>query len=156
MKLFFEKTHLYLIRLRKVQLIALFIVVNALNSIAFSMLAHFITGNGLRNHSINNMTAANQFLIAVVIAPILETLVFQYALIESIRQKIKPAYACFLSASAFALVHCYSIYYFLFALISGLIFAYLYYLEKSVINGFLLVLSVHFLYNLLIYMGTFL
>lgn len=156
MNLFFEKIHLYLVDLSKVRLIALFIMVNALNSFSFSMLSYFISGDGLSNHSINTMTATNQFLFAIILSPILETLVFQYALIESIRQKIKPLYACFLSATAFALVHCYSIYYFLFALISGVIFAYLYYLEKSVVKSFLLVLSVHFLYNLLIYIGKFL
>lgn len=156
MKLFFEKVHFYLITLSKVKLIALFILLNTLNSFSFSMLAYFVTGVGLRNHSISTMGAQDELLIAVVLAPILETVIFQYALIESIRQKIKPLYACFVSATAFALVHCYSVFYFLFAFISGLIFAYLYYLEKSVLKSFLLVLSTHFLYNLLVYLTKFL
>ena len=156
MKLYFEKIHAYLIGLNKAYLVLLFIVINALNSLSFSALAYSITGSGLRNHSIDNMNATNQFLIAVIVAPIIESLIFQYALIESIRQKIQPVFACFFSAFAFALVHFYSIYYFLFALISGLIFAYLYLLEKSVIKSFLLVLTAHTLYNLLIYMGRFL
>ncbi len=156
MKLFFEKVHLYLISLNKVKLIALFILLNILNSFSFSMLAYFFTGVGLTNHSIRTMGAMDELLIAVVFAPILETVIFQYALIESIRQKIKPLYACFLSATAFALVHCYSVFYFLFAFISGLIFAYLYYLEKSILKSFLLVLSAHFLYNMLIYITKFL
>ncbi|MBP8067606.1 MAG: CPBP family intramembrane metalloprotease [Pedobacter sp.] len=156
MKLFFEKVHFYLITLNKVKLIALFILLNTLNSFSFSMLAYFVTGVGLRNHSISTMGAQDELLIAVVLAPILETVIFQYALIESIRQKIKPLYACFVSATAFALVHCYSVFYFLFAFISGLIFAYLYYLEKSVLKSFLLVLCTHFLYNLLVYLTKFL
>ncbi len=155
-KLYLEKTHLYLISLNKAQLIILFVVINTLNSLLFSAVAYFITGIGLRNHSIDNMSAINQFLIAVILAPVIETVIFQYALIESIRQKIQPLYACFFSALAFAFVHFYSVYYFLFALISGLIFAYLYLLEKSVIKGSLLVLTAHILYNLLIYLGRLL
>lgn len=156
MKLYIEKIHLYLIGLNRVLLIALFIVINILNSLFFSLLAYYITGNGLRNPSIDSMGTKDQFLIVVLLSPIIETLIFQYALIESIRQKIKPLYACFLSAFAFALVHFYSVYYFLFALIGGLIFAYMYYLEKSVIKSFLVVLTAHILYNLLIYTGRFL
>ena len=156
MKLFFERVHLYLSALTRVKLIVLFILFNALNSFSFSLLAYFITGVGLRNYSIRNMAAMDEFLVAVVLAPILETFVFQYALIESIRQKIKPLFACFLSATAFALGHCYSVFYFLFAFISGLIFAYLYCLEKSILKSFLLVLCAHFLYNLLIFMAKFL
>lgn len=156
MKLYLENIHLYLIGLNKFRLIVLFIVINVLNSLSFSFLAYFITGNGLRNHSIDNMSAKDQFLVAVFLGPIIETLIFQYALIESVRQKIRPLYACILSAFAFALAHFYSVYYFLFALISGLIFAYMYYLEKSVIKSFLVVLTAHFLYNLLIYTGRFL
>ncbi|MES2651369.1 MAG: CPBP family intramembrane glutamic endopeptidase [Bacteroidota bacterium] len=155
-KLYLEKTHLYLISLNKAQLIILFGVINTLNSLLFSAVAHFISGSGLQNHSIDNMSAINQFLIAVILAPVIETVIFQYALIESIRQKIQPLYACFFSALAFAFVHFYSVYYFLFALISGLIFAYLYLLEKSVIKGSLLVLTAHILYNLLIYLGRLL
>lgn len=156
MKLYFEKIHSYLIKLNRVRLVLLFIVINALNSLSFSALAYFVTGDGLINYSIDSMSAANQFLIAVIGAPIIETLIFQYALIESIRQKIQPIFTCFFSALAFALVHFYSICYFLFALVSGLIFAYLYFLEKSVWKSFLLVLTAHTLYNLLIYMGRFL
>lgn len=152
MKLYLEKVHSYLISLSKAQLIMLFVVFNIINSLSFSALAYFNTGSGLINHSMDRMSLVNQFLMVVFIAPVIETLIFQYALIESIRQRIQPLYACFLSAFAFALVHFYSIYYFLFALISGLIFAYLYLLDKSVIKATLLVLTAHILYNLLAYM----
>lgn len=156
MKLYFEKIHLYLINLNKVRLVLLFIIINILNSLTFSAFAYFISGSGLRNHAIDNSGAIHQFLVAVIVSPILETIIFQYALIESIRQKIQPVFACFFSAIAFALVHFYSIYYFLFALISGLLFGYLYLLEKSIIKSSLLVLIAHTLYNLLIYVGRFL
>ena len=156
MKLYLEKIHLYLVGLNKPLLIALFIIVSILNSLLFSLLSYLITGNGLRNDAMDNMDTKDQFFIAVLVAPIIETLIFQYALIESIRQKIKPSYACLLSAFAFALVHFYSVYYFLFALIGGLTFAYMYYLEKSVIKSILVVLTAHILYNLLIYAGRFL
>lgn len=153
MKLYLEKIHRYLLHLNRVKLITLFVVINGVNSLTFSALAYFITGNGLTNHSFDNIDPLNQFLMAVLLAPVLETLIFQYALIESIRQRFHPLYSCFISTFAFALVHLYSVYYFFFAIISGLIFAYLYLLEKSVIRGSLLVLTTHILYNLLIYLG---
>ena len=129
----------------------LFVILNTVNSLSFSALAFFSTGDGLKNHTMDTISPNNQFLVAVILMPIIETLIFQYALIESIRQRVQPLYACFLSAFAFALVHFYSVYYFLFALISGLIFAYLYLLDRSVIKGTLLVLTAHILYNLLAY-----
>ncbi len=150
-----QKVHLFLTRQNKIYLIVLFVFINVLNSLLFSALAYFVMGDVLKNTNIDKMGAVNQFLIAVIAAPIFETLIFQYGLIETIREKTRPLYACFSSAFAFALVHFYSIYYFLFAFVSGLIFAYLYYLEKSVIKGVLLVLTAHTLYNLLIYMGRF-
>ena len=156
MKLYLEKIHLYLMGLHKAILVVLFIIINVLNSLSFSLLSYFITGNGLKNHSIDSENSKDQFLMAVLLAPIIETLIFQYALIETIRHKLSPLYACILSAFAFALFHFYSVYYFLFALISGLIFAYMYFLEKSVIKSCLTVLIAHILYNLLIYMGRFL
>ena len=153
MKLYLEKIHLYLVGLNKPLLIALFIIVSILNSLLFSLLSYFITGNGLRNQ---DMGGKDQFFIVVLVAPIIETLIFQYAIIESVREKMRPLYACFISAFAFAFFHFYSVYYFVFALIGGLTFAYMYYLEKSVIKSILVVLTAHILYNLLIYAGRFL
>lgn len=153
MKLYLEKIHIYLIGLNKPLLIALFIIISIFNSLLFSLVSYFITGNGLINQDMDKMGPKDQFFIVVLVAPLIETLIFQYALIESIREKIRPLYACFLSALAFALFHLYSVYYFLFALIGGLTFAYMYYLEKSVIKSLLVVLTAHILYNLLIYTG---
>lgn len=156
MKSYLDKIHLFFIRLSKVRLIILFVIINVMNSLLFSTIALFITGSGLTNHSIDKMDQNNKFWMAVILAPFIEMLIFQYALIETIRQKMQQIYVCFISAFAFALVHFYSVYYFLFSLVSGLILAYLYLLEKSVIKGSLLVLTAHILYNLLIYLGRFL
>lgn len=154
-QLFLEKTHCYLTALNKVRLIALFILINSINSISFSMLSRLFTNGGLREKAVGGMSAINEFLLAVILAPIIETLIFQYAIIETVRQKTRPIYACLLSATAFALLHSYSIFYFLYALVSGLLFAYLYYLEKSEWKSFVIVLSAHCLYNLLTFMVKF-
>lgn len=154
MKKYLQQLHLFLIRRNDAQLILLFVILNILNSLASSAISFFFTQTGIKNHTLTKLNSGNEFLVAVILAPVIETLIFQYALIETIRQKVKPFYACLISASFFALAHIYSPYYVLFAFVSGLLFGYLYLSRKSVLRACLLVLIAHASYNYIVYLGS--
>jgi len=94
-------------------------------------------------------------VIAVIAAPLFETLLFQSLIIEVICKIIKRPrrniwIAVFASAIAFALNHKYSMSYVIYSFFGGIIYALAYYLgryrkESAIILVFLL----HSLYNLL-------
>ncbi|WP_410478286.1 type II CAAX prenyl endopeptidase Rce1 family protein [Pedobacter frigiditerrae] len=85
--------------------------------------------------------------MGIIIAPIMETLIFQFGVIETVKKKKSTLISCILSALFFAIFHCYNFYYFLFAFSAGLLFSYLYCIGKTPLKGFLLTLSAHILYN---------
>jgi len=94
-------------------------------------------------------------VIAVIAAPLIETLLFQSSIIEVICKIIKRPrrniwIAVFVSALAFALNHKYSMSYVIYSFFGGIIYALAYYLgryrkESAIILVFLL----HSLHNLI-------
>ena len=93
-------------------------------------------------------------LIAVVVAPFIETLLFQSLIIEIICKIIKRprkniCIAVIVSSLAFALNHPYSTSYFLITLGAGMILALAYYLGRyRKESAIILVFLIHSLYNL--------
>ena len=93
-------------------------------------------------------------LIAVIVAPLIETLLFQSLIIEIICKIIKRprkniCIAVTVSSLAFALNHTYSIVYFIITLGAGFILALAYYLGRYRKEGaIILVFLIHSLYNL--------
>lgn len=98
---------------------------------------------------------AIQFLTAVILAPIIETLLFQVLIIETLRSfKVGDIYSVLISSLLFALSHSYNTTYIFVAFIPGVIFA-LYYigLKRSrdwFVSAFF-VFAVHSLYNLFVF-----
>ncbi len=95
------------------------------------------------------------FITVIIIAPIIETILFQYLPITIIsfflkeNKYIKPI-TIIISAISFSVVHIYNYTYFIMAFIGGLIFAYLFILSKQrkenpVVN----LLVIHTLLNLI-------
>jgi len=95
-----------------------------------------------------------EIFVVLIVAPIIETLIFQSLIVELVCKFIKRPrnsfyIALILSALAFALSHTYSISYFVFTFIGGLILALAYYIGRyRKENAFLLVFIIHSLYNL--------
>lgn len=91
------------------------------------------------------------FLGLVVIAPIFETLVFQFVVLESLLKiKVSASIALIISTVLFSLFHYYSLTYILYILCSGWILSY-YYLalrHQGKYNKVLLVILLHALGNL--------
>ncbi len=95
-----------------------------------------------------------EILLAVFLAPVVETLLFQLFIIEVVRKIIKRpkkniCLALLLSSTAFALSHTYSLSYFAITFWGGFILALAYYLGRyRRENGFIIVLIIHSMYNL--------
>jgi len=93
-------------------------------------------------------------LIAVIVAPLLETLLFQSLIIEIICKIIKRPrrniyIAVMVSSLAFALNHTYSLGYVIMTFFWGIIFALAYYLGRYRKEGpIILVFLIHSIYNL--------
>lgn len=99
-----------------------------------------------------------EFLATVILAPFLETIIFQVIVIELlIRLRVRPLIAILTSALLFALSHNYHIFYILAVLPSGILFAYYYYIlrkRKGVLFAFLVIALLHALLNLLAFLGN--
>lgn len=93
-------------------------------------------------------------LIAVIVIPLLETLLFQSLIIEIICKIIKRPrknihIAVMVSSLAFALNHTYSLSYFIIMLGAGIILALAYYLGRyRKESAIILVFIIHSMYNL--------
>jgi len=93
-------------------------------------------------------------LIAVIVAPLIETLLFQSLIIEIVCKIIKRPrrnifVAVMISSLAFALNHTYSLSYFIFTFFVGVIFALAYYLGRyRKESAIILVFLIHSIYNL--------
>jgi len=88
----------------------------------------------------------------IFFAPLLETLIFQYFLIEYVFVNKLKKYAIVLSALSFGLTHYYSIYYIILSFFAGLVLSYTYVFAKNKNlkpSPFFIVFIVHLICNLL-------
>jgi len=93
-----------------------------------------------------------EFFTAVFFAPLIETLIFQYAFISYIISKWSNAYlfSCIVTAILFGLSHFYSPEYVLKTFLSGLLFGSLYLVAfRKKTNAFIVVTVAHSIYNLI-------
>ncbi|HTE23884.1 lysostaphin resistance A-like protein [Flavitalea sp.] len=91
------------------------------------------------------------FITAVIVAPIIETYIFQKGIIDFTRLTIKASklISVLLSATAFAFTHTYSIQYVAVTFILGMLYGiiYLSFIEKKA-DAFWHLTIIHALYNL--------
>ncbi|MEO5891649.1 MAG: CPBP family intramembrane glutamic endopeptidase [Ferruginibacter sp.] len=145
------KVHYFLAKLKNAKLIFLFVLANLLLSFLFSLVLSFFDKKKLTTGFIPFNSVVEEILVAIFLAPLIETLIFQVAIIETIKKKLSPLLSCTVSALFFGLLHYYNFYYVLFAFLVGLMFAYLYYIGGSILRGSLLVLGTHALYNSIVF-----
>jgi len=95
-----------------------------------------------------------QIFIAALIAPIIETLLFQTLIILGLRKigcfRSRMSLVVIISAIIFGIAHTYNVIYVIYAFLMGLILAYSYnaYIEKSD-SSFLVVVMIHSIRNVL-------
>ncbi|WP_113651509.1 CPBP family intramembrane glutamic endopeptidase [Pedobacter namyangjuensis] len=116
-----------------------------------TIVANYINPD-LTSTTIDFDSLAEEFIIVVVVAPILETIIFQYIVIETLtRFKIMPIICVFISGILFGMAHWYNLIYVVVLTIVGFIFAY-YYLalrHQNPVNKLVLVTLLHALSNLI-------
>jgi membrane protease YdiL (CAAX protease family) len=143
-----KKVFIFLINIDGWKLILIGICLNFLFSIFFSSIARFffdeVVSEGIEKKF---GTIADQALWILIIAPLFETLFFQYFIIENLNKKFSPYLSCFISALLFGLSHTYNLYYFAFAFFSGIIFALIYYIGSINKRGIIYALLTHVIYN---------
>lgn len=94
-------------------------------------------------------------LVAVgIIAPLLETLVFQHGIIKLLRKRAKnnDLAVIFISALIFGLAHCYNVLYVIHTTLIGVLLAYSYIIyEDKKMNPFWVVVIIHSLRNSIVF-----
>jgi len=134
----------------KVLFIFLMFVLSILLTIVLSPLFDLfditiLPSSGVEEHTDNKM---HEFTTAVIIAPLVETLIFQILLIEFLYlTKIGKRKIVILSAIIFSITHYYSIGYIFYAFSMGVIFSYSYIIRENTVNAFLTVYAIHVLRN---------
>ena len=102
-----------------------------------------------------NLSLAEIFILTVIIAPLIETFIFQYLIIEFLFRfkKIKVNIIILISVLAFGCSHYYNLIYVLVMCVVGFIFAsyYLYLKIKEIRYPFLYICSLHALCNFLVF-----
>lgn len=104
---------------------------------------------------IEELSLIQIFIIIVIIAPLIETFIFQYLIIEFLFRfkKIKINIIILVSALAFGSAHYYDLIYVLVTCVGGFIYAsyYLYLKIKGIKFPFLYICSLHALWNFLLF-----
>lgn len=111
------------------------------------------------NTEVQHFYGAERFWIPVVVAPLLETFIFQYALLEFFlylfgKLKYTHLISVVLSGILFGLIHSFNTFYVFATFIAGIIFAYeyIYFYKKSRTLAFWAVFFTHFINNLTAYL----
>lgn len=107
-------------------------------SILSGLLIYKYTGVSLGKQTGYNYSIAVDFLLVVLFAPIIETILFQYLIVNQVfisyNGKNKKIIAILVSAFCFGIIHLYSFYYFLVTSIGGLLLAYYFCIFKQKVN----------------------
>ena len=127
-----------------------FLILNHIIVAITNGIAYLINPSSLHNPADDYGILYRTFLL-LIFAPIIETLIYQFLVIEILRKiKIPPGLIISFSAILFGLSHHYHINYVIATTISGIIYA-LYYLKlrpQCKLNAFLGVAGLHFFINL--------
>ncbi len=100
---------------------------------------------------IDDLSIVKKILLIVILAPLIETFLFQYLLIRPfLKKKSKKIMmlGIFISALVFGLMHYFNIYYIVTMFVIGLIFGIFFVLGQTKFNrGFIVVFSIHSFMN---------
>ncbi len=130
-----------------------FLLIFPLVTVPFVLMVYIFNWEDIINNPYKGDFSVSMFIIAVVIAPLMETLIFQYGIIKIftyLNPKTKYI-AVFISAVLFALSHWFSWVYILFAFMFGIFLGFLYLTsEKRGFKPYWIIAAVHCLYNLFV------
>lgn len=144
--------------LRYTKFILVIVILNILLSLILAYVSHNYFKGILAKNQIQWESATEEFIVAVLLAPFLETLVLQVGIFKifnflvsglTLEKKIFEYLFIFISSLIFASQHSYNWFYVLSAFIGGvtLNYSYIYFMKKE-FYPYLSVVCIHLLYNL--------
>jgi len=107
--------------------------------------------NNINNPYIENSNTISFFVLSIFIAPLFETLFFQYGIIKTFTyfNPNTKFISVFVSSVFFALNHWFGIVYVIYTFFMGLFFGFLYFTsEKRGFKPYWVIVAVHALHNL--------
>lgn len=148
-----KKMHYYLSNKKSIIISLYFFLFQVLAATFFSVVASKLYNSGINKGFVGFSNPLEEFLISVLLGPVLETWIFQLLPIEYFKKKLDTFYpGIFCSTILFALAHMYNLIYFINALVAGFIFAYFYCIMKVYkTHPFIWLASLHALYNLFVF-----
>ena len=155
-----KKINLFLIKTNRPLFLICIVVFGIFLNVSLSLFAYYFleTDFWKENETSFFLSKAMEYILVVFIAPLIETAIFQYLLIVLIlkhfsyrNKQIQIILLLIISSLFFALMHLYSIYYFIIAFIMGLYFGYItllseFFRERK-INIFISVFLTHSMIN---------
>ncbi|WP_394353722.1 CPBP family intramembrane glutamic endopeptidase [Echinicola salinicaeni] len=148
-----DNFHLFLLQIHRSSFLLSLCVLNILFCFLISILFSEIGESDVAKiNYLEEESLTNIFLFTVIIAPFLETFLFQFLIIETVlfifnkfRISHSIYFAIAISSLAFGLSHSYNLYYVLFTLLAGVLYASFYLLAKKRhdLNGYLTVVLIH-------------
>lgn len=131
------------------EIILAFVAVNLASTLIFSGISYLFSGRFFWEERTAFASAQEAFITVVLFAPIVETLIFQFAIIEILKSKFNLTITGLISAIVFGVCHFYNGYYIVFTFLSGLMLAYIYMLKDTRMKRCLITGFAHTAYNLL-------
>ena len=146
-----KKINAYFINCNRFLLIGIFVTFNLFISVILNILSKLLYQKSFTENTHAFSGFFEELILVVIVCPIIETVLFQFLVIEILNEKLKKEIICIISALIFASTHMYNFIYFSFAIIIGLNFAYLYYLGRPSNKGFFIVFVTHLIYNAIVF-----
>jgi len=111
-------------------------------TISLSILGNYLQDDALTIKFLEGKSPLSIFLLTVILAPVVETLIFQYGIIElslKVRSRYTKKMALIVSALVFGMEHGYNAIYIVFATIMGAALAFYYLIFKKYTTEFAVV-----------------
>lgn len=147
-----QSLHLHLKNCNKLLFIFWMFFLSVVVTVVFSPLFELLDTASVQTPTVeyDQAPGAYEFFTAVIIAPLVETIIFQFLIIEFLYMtNMGKRKIVVLSAILFASIHYYSVGYVFFAFTMGLILSYSYVIQGSTAQAFLIVYVIHLLRNAL-------
>ena len=139
-------------RLSSKKIITQFVIFTSfyiLVSCIFHFISKVIPNPIILKNDIEFSSLREKIFLVVLFAPLIETLFFQFFIIELISALLPKRifFACLISSAVFSLNHLFSILYVILTFFAGFILAIAFFSSRKGWRGFMLVFCIHAFYN---------
>lgn len=110
----------------------LFVIIDSIYTLIVSYIINYFNPTLTEIGGWYEKTLLYRFIVSVLVAPLLETFIIQFFIIEVLKElKVNNKYIIIIAAILFALPHTHNLAYILAMLFPGVILAYYYILERE-------------------------